>query len=102
MNKVHEKHPSGLKGVDPHYKVHIQKAFSVIVGILTANSDLGWYYGTAHSQRSKIVGRNHENHKIRHCRLTAGTVCSNTQILLLSLAEACNSFNFLDVAETPG
>lgn len=35
MNKVHEKHPSGLKGVDPHNKVHIQKALGVIVGILT-------------------------------------------------------------------
>lgn len=35
MNKVCEKHPSGLKGVDPHNKVHIQKALGVIVGILT-------------------------------------------------------------------
>lgn len=67
-----------------------------------AKSGLGWYYGTACNQKSRTVGRNHENHKIRYRRLTAGTVCSNTQILLLSLAAAHNSYSFLDVAETPG
>lgn len=66
-----------------------------------AKADLGWYYGTVRNQKSRTGGRNHENHKIRYRRLTAGTVCSNTQTLLLSLAAVHNSCNFLDVAENP-